>query len=401
MKIIIIGGGIAGQTAADTIRKQDPEASITIITKEVYGYYSRIFLPAYLVGEKPLDKLILRKPDWYNERDIGLLLGTKVEHIDPKAHTITIKGESSPLSYDKLILATGANPRRLPFGNPEVEGMFTLRNVADADSIRKFIEVEQVKKALIIGGGLLGIELASYLSKMDVDITVCEIAPYLLPRQLDKASSEILTKYLADQGLMVVCGVAVEKVLGDSKVTGVRLKNGKEMPFQLILQQMGVIPEITLAKESGLETGRGIIVNEFMQTNDPDIYAAGDCVQFNDRVWGIIPASMEQSKLAANHILGLQPEPYRGTFWYTRLKVAGIKLCCLGQPPNAPENEGSGAEILVESDAAIFQSRRIILENNKLKGAVLMGEGSDRYFMKNLDQEVNRDEIKKELKKCK
>ena len=394
MKIVIIGNGIAGQTVAEEIRKNNSDYEITIISKEPYLYYSRIFLPSYLIGEKSLDKLILHSGEWYKNRNIRVKINKLIDQIDRIKKKIHILEDDIWINYDKLVIASGSNARKLPFGNPNLNGVFTLRNVADADTIRKYINDNNVKNVLIMGGGLLGIELGFHLRELQLNITICEIAPYLLHRQLDRGTSKLLQKYLESKNLEILCDVAVEKILGNVKVSGVKLKNGMERKFDMILQQMGIIPDISLVQKSDIQTEKGIIVNEYMQTNDPDIYAVGDCIQFNGKIWGIIPASREQSKLAAQHILELNPEPYQGTFWNTRLKIAGIKLTCLGTPEEDEKKESTLIESINEEK---FLCRKVRIEDNQIKSAILLGPGKDNFFVENLGKKVDMSEVKRKV----
>ena len=402
MEYIIIGNGVAGQTAAEALRKEDPTTVITLIGKEPFGYYSRIFLPQYITRTKSLTNLILRDKAWYAQQNIRFLPGVTVTRIDRSTHTVytaSTNSASPPSSlvnsyhYDKLLIATGSNARKLPFSNPSVKGVFTLRNIADADEIYEYITKHKVHEIFIIGGGLLGIELGYQLRDLHVHVTICEIAPYLLPRQLDEPSAHILQRYLESQQLQILTGVEVDRILGDQVVTGVRLKSGQEYPAGIVLQQMGIIPEIALAKSIGLPTDKGIIVNEYLQTIDNEIYAIGDCVQFRGLIWGIIPASLEQAKIAVAHILGQNPATYAGSFWNTRLKIAGIQLSCLGTPP-------SGETPTLENvDEGNFLCKKVIIDQNTLKSAILMEVGSvnDQYFVKNIGKKVNVDEVKKKL----
>jgi nitrite reductase (NADH) large subunit len=247
-----------------------------------------------------------------------------------------------------------------------------------------------------MGGGLLGIELGFHLLELQLNITICEIAPYLLHRQLDRGTSKLLQQYLESKNLEILCDIAVDKILGseNGKVSGVKLKNGMVRKFDMILQQMGIIPEISLAQKNDIKTEKGIIVNEYLQTNDPNIYAVGDCVQFNGSIWGIIPASREQSKLAAQHILGLNPAPYKGTFWNTRLKIAGIKLTCLGTPEEDEKKETTLIESVNEEK---YLCRKVRIEDNEIKSAILLGPGKDNFFVKNLGKKVDLDEVKKKV----
>ncbi|TFH31176.1 MAG: NAD(P)/FAD-dependent oxidoreductase [Promethearchaeota archaeon] len=398
MRVVIIGNGVAGQTAADRLRKADPNLEIEIFTQEPYPYYSRIFLPHYIAGERPLGKMLLRNQQWYKDNSIQLHLNTPIVRIDPLQKLVWVQhqesGSQSSISYEKLILATGSNARKLPFGHPDIDGMFTLRTIANADIIKSYITDKRVKQVLILGGGLLGIELGYHLRDLVTKVTICELAPYLLPRQLDEGTSHLLQKYLEKQGLNIICGQAAQEVLGESHVQGIRFQSGEVLDCDMILQQMGIIPAINLAKQANLETEKGIKANEFLQTSNPDIYAAGDGVQFKNLIWGIIPASMEQATIATEHILGRNPEPYAGSFWNTRLKIAGINLSCLGAPPS----EGMEEELLIENvDMENYICKKVRLDKSTLKSAILMGPGSDQFFLKHLGKDVNVDEVKRAL----
>jgi len=394
MKIVIIGDGVAGQNVAEGLRAKDPSMEILILTEEKHPYYSRIHLPDYIAGEKKLDQLYSRKLDWYPTKNITLQIGTKVTKIEPTKKRIFIDSQAEPIGYDKLVIATGSSARKLPYNKPDISGMYTLRNIADADKITSYIDETKARTVFIIGGGLLGIELGFHLLQRNLNVIICEIFPYLLPRQLDKASAQILQKYLESKGIQVMVGEEVIGILGNSKVQGVSLKSGKSIDCDVILQQMGIIPNLGLAKDAGLKTEKGILVNEFMQTSDPDIYAAGDCIQFKTQLWGIIPASLEQAKIVTGHILGQPVKPYEGTYWNTRLKIAGLKLACYGSPPQ----EGAKEEtVIANTDIDCYLCRKVILKENKINGAIIMGSGDDMYFQRNLGKSVNLDEVKSKI----
>lgn len=351
-------------------------------------------MPHYIADQISLEKLIIRDENWYKNRNISIHLGAEITKIDRQKKFILTKDQNMPHYYDKLILATGSNARRFSYNKPNIKGMFTLRNIADADEIKAYSSENNVKDAFIIGGGLLGIELGYHLRELGINITICDINQYLLSRQLDAETSGLLQKYLESKGIKIICGEKIAKILGKEKVTGVLSESGMKIKTDMILQQVGVIPEITIAKESDLSTERGITVNNFMQTDDSDIYAIGDCIQFQGKIWGIIPACMDQASIAADHILRLNPEPYRGTQWSVRLKIAGIKLSCFGPPPSCDSKDEQLIEI-VDKDS--FKCRKVVIKDNKLKSAILMGPGKDNYFMKNLGKEVVLEEIKEKL----
>ncbi len=288
MKVIIIGAGIAGQTVAESLRRKSPDVEVSMFTDEPHPYYSRIFLPHFIAKERSIENLYTRKEKWYFENDIDFYNNMEISNVDLKNKLVYPK-KSKPFSYDKLVLAVGSSARKLSFGNPNIEGNFALRTIADAQKIQKFIQENQVERVFIIGGGLLGIELGFHLRKIVSEVKICEIAPHLLPRQLDKETAEVLQTYLKNQGLEFILGQSMSKILGEKKVEGVESENGMKIETDMVLQQLGIIPNTDLAKNSGLNTEKGIIVNEYMQTSNSDVYAVGDCIQFEDKIWGIIP----------------------------------------------------------------------------------------------------------------
>lgn len=403
MKIVIVGNAIAGQTAAQEIIKKsngyDKKVQITMISKEDYTYYSRIFLPHYIAGEKTKEKMILKKPDWFDQKGIELLLGTEVDKIDTEMHEVIIKDSGLRIKYDKLILATGSSPRKIPFGFEGTEGLFALRTMSDADKIIEYIKDKNVKDAFVIGGGLLGIELGYHLQNLNLNVTICEIFPYLLPRQLCMKSSSYLYQYLEGKGLKFVLGKSVKKIQGKSAVTGIEMEDGNQIPAQIVFEQLGIIPNTEIAKNSGLKTNKGTIVNKNLLTSNSDIYAVGDCIEFNGQIWGIIPASMEQAKYAVSHLFGDTTEPYQPTTWNTRLKIAGLELISLGEPDvSADDMQKAETNILWNIDDKSHVCRKVIIKDGKLSGTILIGSGADhKFFMKNMGKSVDLAEIKKKL----
>jgi len=390
MKVIIIGAGVAGQTVAETLRRKDKNIEIVMFTDEPHPYYSRIFLPHYIAKERSLEKLYTRKEKWYFENNIDFYSNIEISRIDLNDKLVYPK-KSKPFSYDKLVLAVGSSARKLAFGNPDIKGNFALRTIADAQKIQQFVQDNKVKHAFIIGGGLLGIELGFHLKKIVSKVNICEIAPHLLPRQLDDETAKVLQTYLKSQGLELILGQSVSEILGEKQVKGVESQDGVKIEADMVLQQLGIIPNTELAKNSGLETQKGIIVNEFMQSSNSDVYAVGDCVQFGEKIWGIIPASMEQAKQAAAHILNENPEPYKPSVWNTRLKIAGIDLTCIGL--SSPEAE-EGATLYEYKRHDTYTCRKVLIRNNVLTNAILLGPGADsKYFMKKAGKQVDPKEI--------
>jgi len=314
---------------------------------------------------------------------------------------LIIEGEKEPISYDKLVLALGSIPN-IPLSIKNVinmvgKGVFTLRSIDDALFIREFIKEKGVKSAIIIGGGLLGLELARQIKNCNLDTTVVEFFPRLLPRQLDTECGEMLKAEIEKMGINVILGAVTEEILSNGEVEGIRLKDGRIFKSEIVLIQAGIQPTIDIAKKAGINTNRGIIVNQFLETNMEDIFAVGDCIEYNNQIYGIIPACVEQSKILASYILGKDKIEYGGTTPKNTLKIVGINLTSIGQI-NLPEEESGAWEILKKADKKDCCYQKIVLKDNKLKGAILFGESKNLSFVsKNIDKEIDKDVMKKLL----
>ncbi|MHA1150617.1 MAG: FAD-dependent oxidoreductase [Promethearchaeota archaeon] len=400
MKFVIIGNGVSGTFSAQNIRALDKEAEIEIYSFEKYPYYTRIKLPELISKQKTIEDLIVFKEDWYQSKNIKTFLGKKVNRIHPNHKHIFIKDESEPIIYDKLIIATGSMPNIPLIKNAKEmlgKGVFTLRNINNALEITEFIDKNHISKAIIIGGGLLGLELAKQIKNCGLDITVIEFFSRLLPRQLDIDCGGMLEKIIEDMGIKVVLSATTEKIIGEKKVKGIKLKDGREFEAELVLIQAGIRATVYLAKQAGLETNRGIIVNQYLETSAEDIYAIGDCIEYNNQTWGIIPACIEQSKILAASVLGKKTIQYNGTIPKNTLKIVGIDLTSVGIfDPEDVDQVGAGWQILKAVDKKGNCYKKIVLKNNKLKGAILFGEKKAiPYVNKNLESEIQEDELRR------
>ncbi len=400
MKILIVGNGVAGTFTAQNIRNLDKKVEIEIYSQEKYPYYTRVKLPELISERVSIDDLIVFKDDWYKSKNIKTYISKRVEKIHANKKQIILEGESEPFSYDKLILALGSMPNIPPIANVNEflgKGIFTIRNIDDVLEVKHFIKDKKVKNAIIIGGGLLGLELARQIKNRNLNTTVVEFFPRLLPRQLDVDCGEMLKEEIERMGISVVLDAATEEILGVDFVKGIRIKDGPELEADIVLIQAGVRPTISLAKEAKLETNKGIIVNEFLETSEQDVYAVGDCIEYKNQTWGIIPACMEQSKILAASILGKKKVEYIGTIPKSTLKILGISLTSIGIF-DPSEEEGGGWEILKKSDKKDCCYQKIVLKDNKLKGAILFGENKALSFInKNIGAEVEKDELRKIL----
>ena len=396
MKVVIVGNNVAGTFTGQNIRFLNEEVEIEIYTQESYPYYTRVNLPELIPGKVQAEDLIVFKDDWYKDKNIKLKLNSKVTKIEPDQKFILIEGQDDPVSYDKLILALGSVPNIPPIKNAREmvgKGVFTLRTIDDTLEIKEFIQKHNAKKAIIIGGGLLGLELANQIKNTNLDTTVVEFFPRLLPRQLDDECSSMLRGEIEKKGIKVVLNAVTEEILGNGYVSGIKLKDGQNFESDIILIQAGIRATIDLAQDSGLETNRGIIVNQFLETSKKDIFAVGDCVEYKNQTWGIIPACMEQSKIVAASALGLKKIEYKGTTPKNTLKIVGVELTSIGIFDPSKE-EGGGWDILKRADKDDCCYQKLILKDNTLKGAILFGDTNAMSFVyKKMEKEVTRQEL--------
>ncbi len=396
MKVVIIGNGVAGTFTAQNIRTLDKTSEIEIYSQEKYPYYTRVKLPEIISEQFKIEDLIVFKEEWYIKNNIKSHLNKKVQKILPKEKKIIIEGEKGPVSYDKLVLATGSVPNLLPIKNAKElfkKGVFTLRNIEDAYEIRNYIKNKKIKKAIIIGGGLLGLELAKQIRNCKLDTLVVEVFPRLLPKQLDVDCADMLKEEIEEMGIKVVLNVSTEEILGESSAKGIKLKDGLQFDAELVLIQAGVVPIVDLAKEAKFTVNRGIVVNPFLETSEKDVFAVGDCIEYKNQTWGIIPACLEQAKIIASSVLGKKTVEYIGTTPKNTLKIVGLDLTSVGvfDPQKEP-----GWEVLRKIDKKSKCYVKIVLKDNKLKGAILFGEKEAiPYVNQNIENNVDKEEVKK------
>lgn len=402
MKVVIIGNGVAGTFAAQHIRNQDDNVEIEIYSQEKYPYYTRIKLPELISEHVTIDDIIVFQEEWYENKKIKTHLNKKIEKIHSKHKHLIVKNEEEPVSYDKLILAAGSMPNIPPIKNAVEmvgKGVFTLRNIDNALEIRDYIKSNNVKKAVIIGGGLLGLELARQIKNCNLDTTVVEFFPRLLPRQLDIDCGGMLKEVIENMGINVELDAATEEIIVNGSVKGIKIKDGREIKAGIVLIQAGIRASIDLAKDSKLETNRGIIVNQFLETSAEDIYAVGDCIEYKDQTWGIIPACLEQSKIVAASVLDKKKIEYKGTVPKNTLKIVGIDLTSVGIfDPSDEDLVGAGWEILKNIDNKGRCYKKIVIKDNTLKGAILFGEkDAIPYVNKNIEKLISEAELREAI----
>jgi nitrite reductase (NADH) large subunit len=365
-RIIIIGGGIAGVSAAEAIHALQPDADITLISEEHNLPYFRMSLTRYLAGEVEREKLTLHDQQWYLQNHITILLNTHVEAIDVEVKQISL-ADGQKLPYDKLILASGAHPNVPPFPGKELKGVQTLRTLEDADLIMDV--ARQQAKVVCIGGGLLGLEVAGAVARQGAQVTVLEGLDWLLPRQLDAQASAILKDKIESLGIKVVVPAMTKALHGDGRVESVELADGQVLPADLVLISTGVSANLELAKSAGLAVNRGVLVNEHMVTSNADILAAGDLTEFQGRSYGLWIPAKKQGMIAGQNAVGKETS-FLGDPPSTRLKVLGVDVFSIGQ--FSPSVDGD--RLVAESKNGGYQS--FLFRDGKMIGSILLGDAS-------------------------
>jgi len=361
---LIIGNGVAGTTAAEAIRQQDPKGSITILSEEDIPFYYRIRLNDFIAGEVGEDKLIAKKEAWYEEQRIGLRLNTRITGLDAAGKRLTTdNGEALP--FDRLLLATGSHSFLPPIEGIGQEGVFALRHIKDARAI--LAQAQKSEEVILIGGGLLGLEAGNALRKLGKKVTVVEFFPRLLPRQLDAKGATRLQKLMEKMSFRFRLSAITKTITGSNgRADGIVLEGGDTLPGQMIIVSAGVRPNLELAKSSGLDCDKGVKVNDRLETSVSDIYAAGDVAEHQGVVSGIWPAAMQQGKVAGANMAGGEMQ-YNGTTMSNILKVAGIDVAAAGNI----DAEGR-YESQVVSSGSVY--KKLVIENNRLIGCVMVGD---------------------------
>ncbi len=408
MRHVIVGNGVAGVTAGQAIKRADPDAEIHIFGTEPYPYYRRPMLWEFIAGQIDQDDLYFRPADWYAEHGLQLHMETRVSSLDAAdigrasadigrasvAHRLTL-ADGSSVEYDRLLLATGGRPFVPPCKGTDKEGVFTLRTLDDALAIKAY--AQKVSRAIVIGGGLLGLETARALHTAGLDVTVVEFFPYLLPRQLDSEGAEVLQALLEAQGLQIITDAVTEAIMGDVYADCIHLKDSRIVEGELVLFSTGIRSKVKIAQAAGLDVNRGIVVDEHLRARWGDgtpaeyIFVAGDAAEFEGQVYGIIPPAIDQARVAASNMVTPGSATYAGTIPSTTLKVAGAELTSLGESVvEADDDRASvdddrasvdddrasvdGVIQLRHADPAAGRYRKLVLRDGRLVGAILLND---------------------------
>ena len=370
-RLVVVGNGMAGMRTVEEILARTPHKfAITVFGAEPQPNYNRIMLSPLLAKEKSFDEIVINSYDWYEQNGIELIAGERVWSVDREARVVQgEKGTSRP--YDVLLIATGSDPFILPLVGRDLPGVIGFRDVADVETM--IAAAGRGGRAVVIGGGLLGLEAANGLALSGMDVTVVHLMPTLMERQLDPASGAMLRADLERRGIRVICEAHTKLIQGDEDgVTGVELKDGEILPAELVVMAVGIRPNTLLGKAIGLDVKRGIVVDDQMRTNDPTVFAVGECVEHRGLTYGLVAPLWDMAKVCADAVTGVAVTAYEGSVTGTRLKVTGIDMFSAGDFTGDDTTEE-----VVFRDPARGVYRRLVLRDDVLIGAVLYGDAKD------------------------
>lgn len=385
-KIIIIGSGITAITAIKSIREMDLDSEIYLIGEEKFYPYTRIKLSKNLFDNLEENNILIQKKEWYEQNNVKILINTKVMNIDSDSHEVSLCN-GSKLSYDKLLIANGASNNVPPIDGIGLDGVYTLRGLNDALNIKE--RLKEKTNVIVLGGGILGLEMAFILHQHNIKVTVIELFPRLMPRQLDDKASEILKSKIHTCGIQILTNTAVDKIIGtDNKVEGILLKGNVELKCDIIIYSTGIKPNMDLISKTYLKRERGILVNNKMETNIKDIYAAGDIAEFDNQVIGLWNIAIAQGKVAGYNISG-RDAVYEKITPVTILNAFGISLFSMGCI-----DESISTKVLLYEDINEARYKKIFIKDNKIIGAIVIGDARRSPLLKSaIEKELPLDGI--------
>ncbi len=376
-KLVMVGNGMAGVRTLEELLKIAPDLyDITVFGAEPHPNYNRILLSPVLAGEQTLEQIVLNDWSWYEDNHITLHAGYTVTQVDRTrrmVHATNAAGETVSVAYDRLIMATGSNPFMLPIPGKDLQGVLAYRDIADTQAM--IDAAAHYKHAVVIGGGLLGLEAANGLMKRGMQVAVVHGSEWLMERQLDDVAGKMLQKSLQERGMQFLMQAQTQELLASDtgRVRAVRFKDGTEVPADLVVMAVGIRPNVALAQTMRLHVNRGIVVNDTMQTTtDARVYAVGECAEHRGVAYGLVAPLFEQGKVAANHLAEFGIGRYQGSLTSTKLKVTGIDLFSAGDFMG-----GAGTEEIVMSDPGAGLYKKLVLKDDKLVGACLYGNTVD------------------------
>lgn len=369
-KLVVIGNGMAPGRMLEHLLEMEPDRyDVTIFNAEPRVNYDRIMLSPVLSGEKTFDEIVIHGDGWYIDHNIMLYKGHRIVEIDREAKTVRSEhGEVAP--YDKLVIATGSAPFIIPVPGKDLPGVLSYRDLDDVDAM--LMAAKARGSAVVIGGGLLGLEAAAGLKEQGMDVTVLHIMPSLMERQLDPAAGYLLQQELESRGIKVITKANTKQITGDGGVEAVHLDDGTVIPADIVVMAVGIRPSAQLAKDAGLDVNRGIVVDDRMVTSDPDIFSLGECAEVAGQVYGLVAPLYQMAEVLAAKLAEAERAPFTDSFTATRLKVTGINLYSVGD-----FSEGDDREEIVFRDAASGVYKRLVLRDDTIIGTVLYGDTAD------------------------
>jgi nitrite reductase (NADH) large subunit len=392
-KLVVVGNGMAGIRAVEELLKLAPDKyDITVFGAEPHPNYNRILLSPVLAGEQTLDEIVLNTYEWYAENHITLKAGVGVTEIN-RVKRVVVDANGGETPYDKVLLATGSNPFILPIPGNNLPGVISYRDIADTNAM--IDAAQRYQHAVVIGGGLLGLEAANGLKLRGMTVTVVHATSWLMERQLDDVAGGLLRESLEAKGITFLMGAQTQALVpGESgRVSAVAFKDGTQIAAQLVVMAVGIRPNTALAEKAGLYCNRGIVVNDTMQTYDPKIYAVGECVSHRGIAYGLVAPLFEQAKVVANHLAEYGIGRYSGSVTSTKLKVTGVDLFSAGNFMG-----GEGTEAITLSDPLGGVYKKLIIKDDKLIGGVLYGDTADgAWYFKLLKEGRNIRDIRDHL----
>ncbi|MBP7705054.1 MAG: nitrite reductase large subunit NirB [Caulobacter sp.] len=370
-RLVVVGNGMAGCRAIEEVLKRDPDRyEIAVFGTEPRVNYNRIMLSPVLAGEKTFEDIVINDEAWYRDNGIALHAGRSVTGIDLEGRKVRAEG-GLEVGYDRLILATGSDPVRLPLPGADLKGVVTFRDLDDVEAMVE-ASARPGARAVVIGGGLLGLEAAYGLARRGMGATVVHLMDVLMERQLDESAGFLLREALAERGVETVLGAQSEEIVGvDGKVAGLRLKDGALLPCDLLVMAVGIRPNGALGRAAGLQVNRGVVVDDAMRTSDPAVFAIGECAEHRGQCYGLVAPIWEMCRALAAELTD-GAGAYEGSVLSTRLKVSGVDVFSAGRFAG-----GDGCEDIVFRDAARGVYKRVVIEEGKVAGAVLFGDAVD------------------------
>jgi len=389
--LVVIGNGMAGMRTVEELLKLDPDMyRITVFGAEPHGNYNRILLSPVLAGEKTVDDIMLHTRAWYAEQSITLQAGDPVVRIDRKRR-IVHAASGLAVRYDRLLIAIGSKPFIVPVPGHDLPGVIGFRDLHDVDTM--LAASRAGGRAVVIGGGLLGLEAANGLLRRGMDVTVVHVTASLMNQQLDPAAAELLRASLERRGLRILLSRQTAAIEGNGRVQALRFADGKSIPADLVVMAAGVRPNVALAKEAGLHVERAIVVDDTLQTYDPRIYAVGECVQHRRATFGLVAPIWDQARVCAAHLAGAGHRRYVQQATATKLKVTGVDLYSAGDIVGFDASED-----LVLRDRRGGVYKRLVVSGRHLIGAVLYGDVADGpWYFELIQQKADISAIRNQL----